>query len=45
VPWVEIRDRSALLRTLAVNRDIMIRTVALLAAFTVFSSRGPAAAT
>lgn len=40
VPWAEIRDRSALLRTLAVNRDIMIRTVALLAAFTVFSAEG-----
>jgi MATE family multidrug resistance protein len=40
VPWAEIRDRRALLRTLAVNRDIMIRTVALLAAFTAFSSQG-----
>lgn len=40
VPWAEIRDRSAILRTLAINRDIMIRTVALLAAFTIFSSEG-----
>lgn len=40
VPWAEIRDRSAILRTLAVNRDIMIRTVALLVAFTVFSAQG-----
>lgn len=40
VPWAEVSDRSAILRTLVVNRDIMIRTVALLAAFTVFSSEG-----
>jgi len=40
VPWAEIRDRAAILRTLAVNRDIMIRTVALLAVFTVFSAEG-----
>lgn len=40
VSWAEIRDRAAILRTLAINRDIMIRTVALLAAFTIFSSEG-----
>jgi MATE family multidrug resistance protein len=40
VPWAEIRERRAILRTLAVNRDIMIRTVALLVAFTVFSAQG-----
>jgi multidrug resistance protein, MATE family len=40
VPRAEIGDRKALLRTLAVNRDIMIRTVALLAAFAIFSAQG-----
>lgn len=40
VPLPEVLDRAAMLRTIAVNRDIMIRTVALLAAFAVFSSLG-----
>jgi MATE family multidrug resistance protein len=40
VSWSEIRDRTAMLRTLAVNRDIMIRSVALLAAFAIFAAEG-----
>jgi MATE family multidrug resistance protein len=36
----EILDRAAMLRTLAVNRDIMIRTMALLLAFAIFSAQG-----
>jgi multidrug resistance protein, MATE family len=40
VSWGEIRDRTAMLRTLAVNRDIMIRSVALLAAFAIFAAEG-----
>lgn len=40
VPWREIRDRAAMLRTLAVNRDIMIRTVALVLAFSIFTAMG-----
>jgi MATE family multidrug resistance protein len=36
----EIVDRAAMIRTLAVNRDIMIRTVALLAAFAIFTAIG-----
>jgi MATE family multidrug resistance protein len=39
-PWREIRDRAAMLRTLAVNRDIMIRTVALVLAFAIFTAMG-----
>ncbi len=40
VPVPEILRREALARTLAVNRDIMIRTMALLAAFAVFTGYG-----
>jgi MATE family multidrug resistance protein len=40
VPWSEVRDRAAMLRTLAINRDIMIRTVALALAFAIFTSMG-----
>ena len=36
----EIFDRAAMLRTLAVNRDIMIRTAALVLAFAIFSAQG-----
>lgn len=36
----EILDRTAMLRTLAVNRDIMIRTTALVLAFVIFTSQG-----
>ena len=40
VPTEEIFDRAAMLRTFAVNRDIMIRTIALLAAFAIFTALG-----
>jgi MATE family multidrug resistance protein len=40
VSRTEIADRSAMLRTLAVNRDIMIRTIALVLAFAIFSAQG-----
>jgi MATE family multidrug resistance protein len=40
VPIAEILDRSAVLRTFAVNRDIMIRTMALVAAFAIFAAIG-----
>lgn len=40
VPLTEIVQREAMTRTLAVNRDIMIRTVALLAAFAIFTGYG-----
>jgi MATE family multidrug resistance protein len=40
VPWSEVLDRHALLRTLAVNRDIMIRSMALMTAFALFSAMG-----
>jgi MATE family multidrug resistance protein len=40
VPWREIADRVAMLRMLAVNRDIMIRTTALVAAFAIFTALG-----
>ncbi|WP_240539933.1 MATE family efflux transporter [Salinarimonas soli] len=40
VPLAEVMRRDALVRTLAVNRDIMIRTVALLAAFAIFTGVG-----
>jgi MATE family multidrug resistance protein len=36
----EILDRKALLHMLAVNRDIMIRTVALVLAFAIFTAQG-----
>jgi MATE family multidrug resistance protein len=40
VPLREVLDRAAMARTLVVNRDIMIRTMALLAAFAIFTSAG-----
>ncbi|HEY8384403.1 MAG TPA: MATE family efflux transporter [Microvirga sp.] len=40
VSRAEIVDRAAMLRTLVVNRDIMIRTTALAAAFAIFASQG-----
>ena len=40
IPLAEIRERAALLRLFAVNRDIMIRTLALLAMFTWFANSG-----
>jgi multidrug resistance protein, MATE family len=40
VSWREVLDRAALTRTLAVNRDIMIRTMALAAAFAIFTAQG-----
>lgn len=38
--WAEILDRKAMARMLAVNRDIMIRTAALLTALALFTSQG-----
>lgn len=40
VPLRLVLDRTAMLRTLALNGDIMIRTVALLVAFGVFAAQG-----
>ncbi len=40
VSWREVLDRAALMRTLAVNRDIMIRTMTLAAAFAIFTAQG-----
>jgi MATE family multidrug resistance protein len=40
VPVREIFDRRAMLRMLAVNRDIMIRTIALVLAFAIFTALG-----
>lgn len=40
VTWAEVLDRAAILQTLAMNRDIMIRNVALILAFAIFSSLG-----
>ncbi len=40
VAWSEVLDRAAMLQTLAVNRDIMIRNVALILAFAIFSALG-----
>ena len=40
VPVREIVQRAALLHMLAVNRDVMIRTIALLAAFSTFAALG-----
>jgi multidrug resistance protein, MATE family len=40
VPIVETLDRVAMLRMLAVNGDIMIRTIALIMAFGIFISLG-----
>jgi MATE family multidrug resistance protein len=38
--WATVLDRSRLARMLAVNRDIMIRTAALIAAYLFFTARG-----
>jgi multidrug resistance protein, MATE family len=40
VAWSEVLDRAAMVQTLAVNRDIMIRNVALILAFAIFSALG-----
>ena len=40
VPRAELFARAAMLRMLAVNRDVMIRTAALVSAFTLFASLG-----
>ena len=40
VPRAVLFDRSKLMRMLAVNRDIMIRTAALIAAFLFFTAQG-----
>ena len=40
VTWREVLDRAAMLQTLAMNRDIMIRNVALILAFSIFSALG-----
>jgi multidrug resistance protein, MATE family len=40
VPLAETLDRTAMLRMLAVNGDIMIRTIALIMAFGIFISLG-----
>jgi multidrug resistance protein, MATE family len=40
IDWARVRDRGKLWRTLAINRDIMIRTVCLVFAFAWFTARG-----
>jgi MATE family, multidrug efflux pump len=40
VPRAELLDRARLMRMLAVNRDIMIRTAALISAFLFFTAQG-----
>ena len=40
VTWHEVLNRTAMLQTLAMNRDIMIRNVALILAFSIFSALG-----
>jgi MATE family multidrug resistance protein len=40
VTWAEVLNRTAMLQTLAMNRDIMIRNVALILAFSIFSAMG-----
>jgi MATE family multidrug resistance protein len=40
VPRAALLDRTKLIRMLAVNRDIMIRTAALIAAFLFFTAQG-----
>jgi MATE family multidrug resistance protein len=40
VTWREVLNRAAMLQTLAMNRDIMIRNVALILAFSIFSALG-----
>ncbi len=40
VPWAVILDRARLIQTFAINRDIMIRTAALLASLAFFTRQG-----
>jgi multidrug resistance protein, MATE family len=40
VTWQEVLNRAAMLQNLAMNRDIMIRNVALILAFSIFSALG-----
>ena len=40
VPRATLLDRTKLIRMLAVNRDIMIRTASLIAVFLFFTSQG-----
>jgi MATE family multidrug resistance protein len=40
VAWSEVLDKAAMVQTMAVNRDIMIRNVALILAFSIFSAMG-----
>ncbi|PVE21222.1 MATE family efflux transporter [Microvirga sp. KLBC 81] len=40
VTWAEVLNRAAILKALAMNRDIMIRNVALILAFSIFSALG-----
>ncbi|MEZ0167194.1 MATE family efflux transporter [Microvirga sp. TS319] len=40
VTWAEVMHRAAILQTLAMNRDIMVRNVALILAFSIFSALG-----
>ena len=40
VPVADLLQRAAIIRMLAVNRDVMIRTMALLAAFSLFAAIG-----
>jgi len=40
VGWAALLDRGKLMRMLAVNRDIMIRTAALITAFLFFTAQG-----
>src|SRR5690606_5524788 len=40
VTWAQISDRSKLLRMVALNRDIMLRTIRLLLAWAFFARQG-----
>lgn len=40
IPWSAVVEKAGLLRTFAVNRDIMIRSFSLLLAFAMFTSAG-----
>ena len=40
VPWAEVRDATALRRTVAVNVDVILRTLAIIAAIVLFSALG-----
>jgi MATE family multidrug resistance protein len=40
VPWSVVLDRARILRTIAINRDIMIRTAALVGSFAFFTRQG-----